>query len=54
MSEIYQKLKNLQQRIIEREEEIYHDTYFKTDSDYSEVKAQTTTVAIRDRLKTLF
>ncbi|MEM7594167.1 MAG: hypothetical protein AAF383_22090 [Cyanobacteria bacterium P01_A01_bin.83] len=37
MSEIYQQLKNLQQRIIERKEEIYHDTYSKTDSDYSKV-----------------
>ncbi len=37
MIETHQKLKQLQQRILERKEEIYHDTYSRTDSDYSKV-----------------
>ena len=37
MTDTYQKLKKLQQKILDRKEEIFHDTYSKTDSDYSKV-----------------
>lgn len=37
MTETYQNLKNLQQRIIQLEERVYPETYSRTDSDYSKI-----------------
>lgn len=37
MTETYQELRKLQQRILERKQKIHHDTYSKTDSDYSKI-----------------